>query len=194
VSERRLLSTLAMLAVLAGAVWLGVWWLRPAPGNAFVGPPRSGYTMRNFTAWAYGDTGRLAFRLSSPFLQRREGDESLYLNAPTFLLPPKHGSAGVPWHGQSQYGWVSGDGSVLKLQGAVHMTRPAEGTSLPAEVHTADVTAWVKQNTLATDARASIIQGPSTMTGTGLRADLNTKHLELLHDVHGTFKPSSHRR
>lgn len=194
-SDRRLLSTLALLGLATAAVWLLVWWLRPAAGpGPVIGPPRSSYTMRDFTAWSYGEHGRLAFRLQAPSLQRREGDESLYLDAPTFMLPPRHGSAGVPWHGRSRYGWVSADGSVLKLQGPVHMVRAATGSSPPATVDTADVTAWVKQNTLATDARASIVQGPSTMTGTGLRADLNTKHLELLHDVHGTFKPSPRHR
>lgn len=190
-SENRLIGTLALLGVAAGLVWLAVWWLRPPPHpGVVVGPPRSGYTIRDFTAWSYGDSGKLAFRLQAPYLQRREGDASLYLNAPRFLLPPQHGAPGEPWRGTSQYGWVSEDGSVLKLQGQVDMHRAAQKDSPAAEVHTADVTAWTRQNRLATDAPARMVQGPSTMSGVGLRADLNTKHLELLHDFHGTFAPS----
>ena len=33
------------------------------------------------------------------------------------------------------------------------------------------------------------VQGPSTMTGIGMRANLDFKHLEVFNDFHGTFPP-----
>ena len=194
VNGRRLLATSATLALLVGAVWLGVRRLGNTPGNTFAGPPRADYAMRNFTAWSYGDAGHLLLRLSAPYLQRRTDDASLYLNAPAFLLPPRHGSDTVPWRGQADHGWLSGDASVLKLQGTVYIRRAAEAAAPPVHVHTAEVSIWIKQNKLATDAPLRVVQGGSTMSGVGLRADLNTKHLELLHHVHGTFMPSPQRR
>lgn len=186
-------GTIAVLAVAAMLVWLGVWWIRPAgTDNSFVGPPRSGYTLRDFTLWVYADDGSPSFRLKAPYLQRREGDDSLYLNAPHFYLPPAHNAPGQPWIGQSQYGWVSAKGDVLKLQGKVHMHRQPYGTTAAGDIVTSDVTAWPKENRLATEAPAILRQGASKLTGTGMRANLDSQHLELLHDVHGVYPPSKH--
>lgn len=188
-TDRRLLTAVVLLALAVGLAQLLVWWLKPPPQNRFVGPPRSGYTLTDFTLDAWGDGGQLSFRLQAPQLVQREGDASLYLNKPTFLLPPQNGAKGAPWHGHSRYGWVNADNTLLKLQGKVVLNRPASAQAPAASVHTSDVTAWPRQNRLATDASAQIVQGTSTMSGIGLKANLVTKHLELLHDFHGTFPP-----
>ncbi|NII11523.1 LPS export ABC transporter periplasmic protein LptC [Oleiagrimonas sp. C23AA] len=193
VMPRRMPGTIVLLALAALAVWAGVWWIQPAAKpDTFVGPPRSGYTLRDFTLWAYADDGTPSFRLKAPYLQRREGDDSLYLNAPHFYLPPAHNAPGEPWTGQSDYGWVSADGNVLKLQGKVHMHRKPFGSTPFGDIQTSDVTAWPKQNRVATDAHALMKQGAATLSGTGLRANLDSQHLELLHDVHGFYPPSKH--
>jgi lipopolysaccharide export system protein LptC len=36
---------------------------------------------------------------------------------------------------------------------------------------------------------ARMTQGATTISGVGMRADLNDQHLELLNDVHATFPP-----
>jgi lipopolysaccharide export system protein LptC len=168
-----------------------LWWLRPAhPARQLVGPPRSGYTLHDFTLYGYGASGHLGYRIQAPQLERREGDASLYLNKPEFLLPPKVGTPGKPWTGHSDYGWVSAKGTLLKLQGQVEMQRSAFDGVAAAQIHTRDVTAWPKQHKMATDARVAMQQGTATMTGLGMRANLDTKHMELLHDFHGTFQPS----
>jgi lipopolysaccharide export system protein LptC len=108
-------------------------------------------------------------------------------------LPAKQ--AGTPdWQGESLYGWVNKDGSLLKLQGPVTMHRPAFGSTPATEMHTSDVTAWPKENRLETAAPARIVQGASTISGVGMRANLTNKHLELLDDVHSTFMPAKPSR
>lgn len=191
-TTRRLIMIAAVLLVAAGAVQVLLWWLRPQhPERMQAGPPRSGYTLQHFTLSGYGPDGALTYRLQAPRLNRREGDESLYLDQPRFLLPPKDKDTSLPWTGRSEYGWVSAKGDELKLQGPVHMQRPAFKGSAAARIDTRDVTAWPPQNRIATDAHVAIRQGTATMSGTGMRAQLDTKHLELLHDIHGTFKPGT---
>ncbi|TCV94081.1 lipopolysaccharide export system protein LptC [Luteibacter rhizovicinus] len=181
--------------VLAGALGVSVllyYWVAPEPKkNDFVGPPRSGYTLKNFTLDSYNELGKPSFQLIAPHLERREGDESLYINAPDFVLPSTKPDAPhtPPWKGNSQYGWVNKDGSLLKLQGKVFMARPAFENTQAAHITTSEVTAWPKENRLETDEAAQIVQGTSTMSGIGMRANLDTKHLELLDDVHSTFQP-----
>ena len=187
--ERRLGVAIVLVALAAGASQLVLWYLGPAPkANDFVGPPRSGYTLTNFHADVYGRDGLPSFHIAGPHLERREGDDSLYLNAPTFEIPSRH--PGVPdWHGQSQYGWVDKAGTLLKLQGAVHMQRAAYDDTAAAAIDTRDVTAWPKQNRLETAAPAQMVQGGTRISGVGIRAELDDKHLELLNDVHATFPP-----
>nr|WP_244962542.1 LPS export ABC transporter periplasmic protein LptC [Oleiagrimonas soli] len=195
VTTRRLIASMIALALAIGIVQILVWWLQPKRDNRMdAGPPRSGYTLHDFTLYGYGDNGKLSYRLQAPRLERREGDDSLYLNQPTFLLPPKNGQPGEPWTGNSDYGWVSAKGDELKLQGKVNMHRKAYAGAAAASIDTSDVTAWPKQNKVQTDAHVAMRQGTATMTGVGMRADLDTKHMELLNDFHGTFKPSAQKR
>ena len=187
--DRRLPAATIAIALAAGVAQLLLWWFGPAPKTSdFVGPPRSGYTLIDARMTEYNAAGQPSFHLQTPRLERREGDDSLYLNAPTFQLPANQ--AGVPdWSGQSLYGWVNKDGSQLKLQGPVEMQREAFGDAPAARIQTADVTAWPKQNRLETAAPAQMVQGGTRISGIGMRADLNDKHLELLDDVHATFPP-----
>lgn len=192
--DRRLPVAITLLACAVAAVQVLQWWLAPAPrANDFIGPPRSGYTLSNFHADMYDQDGLPSFRVTGPHLERREDDESLYLNAPVFDLPAKQ--PGAPdWHGQSDYGWVNKSGDLIKLQGQVHMHRPAYDDTDAADLYTSEVTAWPKDNRMETAAPARMVQGASTMSGIGMRANLNDKHLELLHDVRATFPPRRRKR
>lgn len=187
--DRRVPAATLVIALAAGLAQLLLWWFGPAPKSSdFVGPPRSGYTLTDARLTEFDTAGQPSFRLQSPHLERREGDESLYLNSPTFQLPANQ--AGVPdWQGKSLYGWVNKDGTQLKLQGPVEMHRPAFGDAPATRMQTADITAWPKQNRVETAAPAQMLQGGTRISGIGMRADLNDKHLELLDDVHATFPP-----
>lgn len=192
-TRRRLLTSLIALVVAGILVQVALWWIRPpVEPRQMVGPPRSGYTLKNFTFHAYDIDGRLSFRIHSPSLERRENDRSLFIDKPHFLLPPEKGAPGAPWRGRSDYGWINADNTKLKLMGKVDMYRAADSGVPSAEIHTSDVTAWPNQHRLATDESARLRQGSSRMSGVGLRANLDSKYLELLHDFHGTFEPSSH--
>jgi len=192
--DRRLPAATIVIALAAGLGQLLLWWLGPPPkADDFVGPPRSGYTLTDARLTEYDEAGRPSFHLQTPHLERREGDDSLYLNSPTFQLPAKE--AGVPdWRGKSLYGWVNKDGTQLKLQGPVDLQRAAYDAAPAARIQTADVTAWPKEDRLETAAPARIAQGASTIRGVGMRANLTNKHLELLDDVHSTFMPARPRR
>jgi len=192
--DRRLPFAIVVVALAAGVSQLLLWWLGPAPRTRdFVGPPRSGYTLTDARVVEYGIDGRPGLHVQSPHLERREGDESLYLNAPTFQMPAR--KPGVPdWQGQSLYGWVNRPGTLLKLQGPVTMHRPAftdaRGVAQPeATMHTSEVTAWPKENRMESAEPVQMTQGDRRMSGIGMRANLTDNHLELLDDSHGTFPP-----
>ena len=189
---RRNLLLFAVLLIAAAGTQLLVWWLRPPPKpNEMVGPPRSSYTLNDFTLYGLGEDGTPSFKLVSPYLARREGDDSLYVNAPKYTIFSDDGS---DWHGTSQYAWVSSDNSLVKLIGKVDMQRPAVGKVKAAQVHTSDATVWTQDKRMASSAPSVIKQTGSIMTGVGMKADLDTHTLELLSNFHGTFLPQSKKQ
>ncbi|MEW9573658.1 LPS export ABC transporter periplasmic protein LptC [Rhodanobacter sp. Si-c] len=192
--DRKLASAIVLVALAAGVAQLLLWWTGPAAKpNDFVGPPRSGYVLYNSRMWSYNPEGQLAFRMQAPHLDRRDGDETLYINSPVFDISAR--KPDVPdWHGHSLYGWVDKSGTLIKLQGPVHMQRPAftDAKGQPqAEVtiDTSEVTAWPKENRMVTAEAAHAVQGARTLDGIGMRANLNDNHLELFDASHGTFPP-----
>jgi lipopolysaccharide export system protein LptC len=185
--DRRTLFWVIALAVAAGITQLLVMWFRPPPKPvAIVGPPRSSYELDNFTLHAFAQDGRLAFTMTAPHLARREGNDSLYVNAPKYFFVANDGST---WDGTSQYAWISSDNNTVKLIGKVDMRRPPKARISEAEIHTADATVWTQDKRMAT-AAPSVIQEPgSILRGVGMKADFDTRSLELLSDVHGTLTP-----
>ena len=185
--DRRLAAAIVVVALLAGVAQLLLWWIGPPPkADQFAGPPRSGYTLTDFKLTQYGADGLPSFLINAPRLERREGDDSLYINSPDFDLPSNQSN--VPdWQGHSLYGWVNRDGTLLKLQGPVHMERIAFDDTPRTTIDTSEVTAWPKQNRVQTAAPAQLVQGGTRIHGVGMRADLNDKHLELLNDFHGIY-------
>ena len=187
--DRRTVFWLVVLLVAAAITQLLVWWLKPPPKPvAIVGPPRSSYELDYFTLHAFGQDGKLAFTMTAPHLARREGNDSLYVNAPQYYFVASDGS---DWNGTSQYAWVSSDNNLVKLIGKVDMRRPPKAKISAAEIHTADATVWTQDKRMAT-AAPSVIQEPgSILRGIGMKADFDTRSLELLSDVHATLAPHS---
>jgi len=71
------------------------------------------------------------------------------------------------------------------------MRRPPTTKISAAEIHTADATVWTQDKRMATEA-PSVIQEPgSILRGVGMKADFDTRSLELLSDVHATLAPHS---
>ena len=190
--DRRTLFWLVVLVIAAAITQLLVWWLKPPPKPvAIVGPPRSSYELDHFTLHAFGQDGKLAFTMTAPHLARREGNDSLYVNAPQYYFVASDGSE---WNGTSQYAWVSADNNTVKLIGKVDMRRPPTPKISEAEIHTADATVWTQDKRMAT-AAPSVIQEPgSILRGVGMKADFDTRSLDLLSDVHATLTPKSHTR
>lgn len=190
--DRRFVAMVILLAVLAATTQIMLWLIRPAPpGPTFSGPPRSSYTLDNFSLNALDENGKLSFTVSGPRLTRRGNDGSIFVSTPQYLIADKDGN---PWVGSSESAWVNRNGSLMKLEGAVEMQRQPSTTVEQVNISTRDLEIHPKDKTLQTPAPAQITQPGSILRGTGLRGDLNSKVLELLSDVHHTFEPSRRAR
>ncbi len=189
--ERRTILTIALLALAALATQALLWFIRAPEGPpAFVGPPRSTYTLGEFEMHALDEAGQLSFTVTAPRLARRNDDGSMWVEAPHFVVA---GRDSADWKGESDNAWISKDGARMLLAGAVEMHRDAQGKIKPARVETRDVTAWPKDKKLETAADTVMTQPGVMQRGTGMKADLGTHQLELLANVHATFAPKSQR-
>lgn len=179
---------LLALLLAAGVIALQVviWLTRSrVDEQTYSGPPRSDYTLTDFTLNALDESGQLSFRMTGPHLARRGDDGSVYVTTPKYLMLD---GSGNPWNGTSDSAWVNKDGSIMLLDGNVDMHRDATESVQPVRVVTTNLTTRPKDKTMETAAPAQISQPGTILTGTGMRGDLNTKTLELLSDVHNTYQ------
>ncbi|HEY8010890.1 MAG TPA: LPS export ABC transporter periplasmic protein LptC [Rudaea sp.] len=203
--DRRTYFTIAILALLAFAGWVLVWIFRPHDeGNAFAGPPRSDYTLDNFTLDALDTDGNHSFTVAAPRLTRRGDDGSIYVMTPDYEIVDNSDNL---WKGTSDSAWVNKDGSIMKLEGKVAMHRVPTEKVAPVEILTTDMT--VTTDPKPKDARGRTMAGgphrdkrmetaaPTTMIdpnnvshSIGMKADLDLKTVELLSDVHTISLPA----
>ena len=185
--ERRYWLLVVVLAGLGVGTEVLLWVTRERPdAQTFSGPPRSDYTLTDFTLNALDAAGQRTFEVSGPTLARRGDDGSIFVTTPDYVLVDGSGHA---WNGKSDAAWVNKDGTLMKLQGHVEMHRVAAGEVKPVDVETRDLTTWPKDKKMQTAAPTTITQPGSILRGIGMRGDLNTKVLELLSDVHSTLQP-----
>jgi len=189
--ERRYWVIVFVLGLLVIGTEALLWLVRDRTNaQTFAGPPRSDYTLSDFTLDALDSAGKRTFQVSGPRLARRGDDGSIFVDAPDYKLVD---GAGHPWTGKSESAWVNKDGTIMKLLGHVEMHRAGDDKSEPVDVVTSDLTTWPKDKKMETAAAATITQPGSILRGTGLRGDLNDKTLELLSDVSSTLQ-SKHAR
>jgi lipopolysaccharide export system protein LptC len=185
--ERRYWLVVIVLALAAIGTELLLWVNRELPNaQTFAGPPRSDYTLTDFTLDALDSGGMRTFQVSGPHLARRGDDGSIFVTTPDYVLVD---GTGHPWQGKSDAAWVNKDGTLMKLQGHVEMHRTQAADTKPVDVVTSDLTTWPKTKKMETAAPATITQPGSILRGTGMRGDLNSKVLELLADVHAILQP-----
>jgi len=185
--ERKTLVTIVVLALLAAALQIAAWMFRPREEpRAFVGPPRSDYTLSNFSIDALGDDGQLSFRVSGPRLTHKEDDGSVYVDTPDYVMLDNSGNT---WIGKSDAAWVNKDGTIMRLDGHVEMHRQAHDAVKPADIVTSDLTTWPKDKKMETAAPVVMTDPDSILTGTGMKSDLGLKVLELFANVHSILQP-----
>lgn len=191
-TDRRLWLIAAILAIAGIGLNIVFWFTRERPNEeTFAGPPRSDYTLTDFTLNALGKDGKLAFQTNGPSLSRRGDDGSIYMTTPDYVMVDGNGH---PWKGKSDSAWVNKEGTVMKLLGHVEMHRQPAPDLPPIDLVTRDLTTWPKEKKMETAAPATITQPGSILEGTGMRGDLDNKELELLSDVHAIIEPKSRRK
>ena len=199
--DRRLVLIIAMLAVFALATQAVVWFLAPREEeNAFVGPPRSDYTLTDFTLDSLDEQGQHSFSMTAPRMARRQDDGSIYITTPDYDIVDNSGNV---WKGTSESAWVNKDGTIMKLLGRVDMHRIETEKVTPVQILTRDLTVLSdpkvknseqpRERRLETAELTTVIDPTTVAHGVGMKANMTLKIVEFLSEFHSTTQPSKIR-
>jgi lipopolysaccharide export system protein LptC len=201
VIDRRLVLIIAMLAVFALATQAVVWFLAPREEeSAFVGPPRSDYTLTDFTLDSLDEQGQHSFSMTAPRMARRQDDGSIYITTPDYDIVDNSGNV---WKGNSESAWVNKDGTIMKLLGRVDMHRIETEKVTPVQILTRDLTVLSdpkvknslqpRERRLETAELTTVIDPTTVAHGVGMKANMTLKIVEFLSEFHSTTQPSKIR-
>lgn len=181
-------ATLTALLLLAAMVsgW-SVWRQHSERASTRTSGGRSDYVLHQFELVALdGTTGKEAFTLRAPTLQRNPGDRTMSVATPLFLVPD---GAGLYWEVRSRTGWVNADGNEVRLRGDVRATSPPQAAQ-PVTMNTEQLNIFPATNRTTSRALVTITQPGSILRGRGLEANLATKRYELQSEVRSRYAPS----
>lgn len=178
---RRTLAAVLLLPIAAATAWWA-WRSLPQPvADGTVGPPRGDYTAENYRLVAMNKDGDLSFRAHGPYAARDPWSQELFLNQPRFSFPASNGSG--DWLGQANSGWVSSDGSEVRLKQDVALDGPIVTGKEQIHFRTQWLSVLPDPQTAHTPQPVSITRGASILRGTGMNAWLQTSRVELLSKV-----------
>jgi len=201
VIDRKLVLIIAVLAVFALATQAVVWFLAPREEeSAFVGPPRSDYTLADFTLDSLDEQGQHSFSMTAPRMARRQDDGSIYVTTPDYDIVDNSGNV---WKGTSESAWVNKDGTIMKLLGRVDMHRIETEKVTPVQILTRDLTVLSdpkvknsqqpRERRLETPELTTVIDPTTVAHGVGMKANMTLKIVEFLSEFHSTTQPSKIR-
>lgn len=129
------------------------------------------YYLKNFTTTLMGEDGKPDKRLSAKRMIHYPDDDTTELEEPYITIF----EANTPkWKIKSEDGWVSGDGELLLLQGAVTMDRPKTAESEPVHIVTRNLRVQPKQNYAETEESITISTPKNWIKSKGMQAWLTT--------------------
>lgn len=129
------LLALLLLTLLAGFGW----WLGPgrdAPPGGHTPAHTPQYVVDGLEVYATGEDGRPKHRLRARRLLHFDDDGSTELELPRLTL---YDPEAPPWEVESERGWVSEDGNLVRLHGQVTINRAGDSVNRPVRILTSDL-------------------------------------------------------
>ena len=176
------------VALLAIAVFSGlaVWELRPREKPKSTASDRSDYTLENFDLVTLDEKGLESFTVKAPHLERDPKGKTLTLRTPTFSFPDKDGGR---WVTTSREAWVADRAVEVRLIDDVLMLGPPDRLGDRTRFVTGHLQIFPKKNLAQTEDEVTVTRSDSILTGTGMRADMQTHQIDLLSAVKGRYAP-----
>jgi lipopolysaccharide export system protein LptC len=183
--KKRILLAASLLAV-AVVAGLAVWEMRPKTPAGKSSTSRSDYILENFELTSLDQDGNESFSVKAPRLERDPGGKSLTITLPQFSFPDKKEGR---WLVTSGSAWVAEKGVEVRLIDRVEMLGPPSPLGDRTRFSTARLQIFPNKNLALSDDAVTISRADSILHGTGLRADMQSHHIQLLANVKGRYAP-----
>ncbi len=185
IERRNLVIGGILLLLVAGTFWL-------ARQNSSETPPytarehRVDYYLEGVDSTLMDLSGRPGKRLIAERMTHFMDDDSTELQSPRLTL---YDLDRPPWRVNSETGWLSGDGEVLLLQGAVKIDRSAAPGVRPLHIRTRDLRVQPRDNYVETDAEVNARSGQDRIDAKGMQIWLQQPiRIKLLANVRGRYE------
>ena len=144
------------------------------------------YFMEDFTTLAMNEAGNPDYKLYGIYMAHYPDSDTTEILKPSidFL------STGKPtMHVIADKGWLTANNEVVLLNGNVEFTQKDEAGEPLMQITTDKARVLIDQNYVETDQYTKIVTRRTSITGTGMLADLKTGKLSVLNDVHTIIMP-----
>ncbi len=163
---RNILFAVLLLILLAGSQWL-VETSNPANDDVPRETHNADYFLEHFTNTTMDVKGRPYRRLSADRLLHFPDDDSTELSNPYLTLFVEN----LPlWEIRSESGWVSGDGTLLLLNGPATLDRAASPAGEQLNIVTSNLRLQPENNYAETDEPITVKSPDSIVKSTGMQA------------------------
>ena len=175
-----------LLAVTALSTWL-LYRLNLESGATGAGTINApDYYMEDFTTLAMDEEGNPDYKLYGVYMAHYPDSDTTEILKPSidFL------STGKPsMHVIADKGWLAADNEVVLLNGNVEFTQKDESGEPVMQINTEKARLLIDRNYVETDQFTKIVTRRTSITGTGMLADLKEGKLSVLSDVHTIILP-----
>lgn len=184
--RREAIGLAALVAVAAGSLW----WAQRSPGPA---PPRAPAFPQDVDSYMTGvrisatdAAGGPDYRLESERVEHYPADDSTRLTRPHLRF---FQGALPPWQLQARTGRMSSGGLLVRLQGAVVITREAVPPAGTTQMQTHDLLVNTVERTARTDQPVLVWHRDWQIDAVGLMLDLRSGLAEMF-EVRGVYDPT----
>ncbi|WP_369980293.1 LPS export ABC transporter periplasmic protein LptC [Xanthomonas bundabergensis] len=178
---------LLVAAVVSG--W-SAWHQRSKPAPTSDEEARSDYIAHDFQIVALDKQGKESMTLRAPQMERSRADQTMAIETPLFLMPDANGQH---WEMRSKTGWVSADGTELRLRGDVAGDSPKVPSIPPTTFRTQSLDVFPQTSTARTAEPVTMTRPGMMQSGVGFEVDLKSRQYKLLSQVKTRYEPNAAR-
>lgn len=182
-------KTLFINLILVALILLGTWytWQQlTRPVAPFVTRQQSDAYATDVTIFHTDAAGNLYDQLKTPLSIHYPLDNSILLTTPLFKLFAENNES---WELSARYGKLKENNNLLQLWDTVILEQK-KGKNTITTLATSALMINLKEKTAHTSDPVTITQANQVIQATGLRANFNTKTIQLLSQVKGQLQPT----
>jgi LPS export ABC transporter protein LptC len=186
-------KTLFINLILITLILLGTWytWQQlTRPSNPFVSRRQADAYATQVIIFHTDSTGNLYNELKTPLSVHYPLNDNIALTTPLFHLFLKNNET---WELSAQNGLLKEKNNLLQLWNNVTLKQKKDANTAHSTLTTSTLNINLKEKTAETSAPVTITQANQELHAIGLHADFTTKTIQLLSQVKGQLKPSTHQ-